>query len=89
MSRWLCLLGLGCGARVPVFSEGSDGFMAYELPEDEGECASDAECMENGCGNHCTAASAEPFVGTCEYAPHLDYASCGCVSERCRWFRRL
>jgi hypothetical protein len=85
MWRWMLLVSSACGARVPVFSEGDDGYSSYELPESEGECLADTDCEENGCGNHCTATSAGSFVGSCEYAAHLDYSVCGCVSERCRW----
>lgn len=73
------------GGRVPVFDPSDDGWH-YELPQSEGECADDGDCVQGGCGNHCVSADAEPFAATCEYAEHNDYASCGCVHETCRWY---
>jgi hypothetical protein len=86
MWRWMWLVCLGCGARVPVFSEGSDDFLAYELPESEGECFVDADCDGEGCGSDCTAQHADTGMATCAAPAHLSYSSCGCVSGRCRWF---
>jgi hypothetical protein len=86
-AAWIVVVAAGCatGERVPVYEPGDDGW-GYEVPEAEGECGTDLGCDLNGCGNHCTAADAEPFVGSCEYAAHNDYAECGCVEGRCRWY---
>jgi hypothetical protein len=77
---------VGCGDRFEVYQPGEPGFSAYEQPETDGECQTDLQCTTNGCGNHCTSTATESFVGTCEYAAHNDFAACGCVDQRCRWF---
>lgn len=80
---WVTLLA-GCGPRIPVYTPADDGF-SYELPESPGECEDDSDCMENGCGNHCTSVDTDSFIGTCEYAGHLDWSFCGCLHTTCRW----
>jgi hypothetical protein len=87
MTRTIAVLLLaGCGNRIEVYQPGEPGFTAYEQPETAGECTTDLQCTTNGCGNHCTSIDTEPFIGTCEYAAHNDFAACGCVEQRCRWF---
>ena len=85
MRAVLTLLLAGCGPRVAVYTPNDDGF-SYELPEEDGECDLDLDCTLNGCGNHCTSVDAESFAGACLYAGHNDYAECGCVRGRCRWY---
>ena len=78
---------LGCGlVRVPVFSEGDEGFTKFERPQAHKECKEDDECSTNGCGNHCTATSTGDFIANCEEAPHKAHSTCGCVRNRCQWY---
>jgi hypothetical protein len=53
----------------------------------ESKCSHDGECMQNGCGNICSSYREGSLIGTCELAPRLKDAYCGCVRDRCAWFK--
>ena len=55
------------------------------------ECNSDTECIKGGCfGQICQSINEELDVSVCEYAYCYDdneyKVSCGCISNKCRWF---
>lgn len=59
-----------------------------EQPEQDGECASDGDCVRAGCSSEvCTSRpSAADIMTTCEILPCFDVLdACGCVQGRCRW----
>ena len=57
------------------------------LPADEKACAHDGECVANGCGNDCDHWSIAGLPGTCPLLSELQGAFCGCVQDRCAWFK--
>jgi hypothetical protein len=61
--------------RVPDFNSGA---MA---------CAHDGHCVVNGCGNECDHWTLGNAAGTCQGEGRLEEAYCGCVEERCAWFK--
>lgn len=51
-----------------------------------GSCTHDGECLNNGCGNHCTSYQIPRFGSICPAYTVLTSAFCGCVKRRCTWF---
>ena len=89
--------GPGCCPVAPVYDpeaprtvaiEAGSPMSGLELPEGDDECTHDGECVQNGCGQYCTAYTAPGFISTCECYPALHDTFCGCVEGRCRWFRQ-
>lgn len=55
-----------------------------ELPELEGECARDSDCVVSGCQNEiCSTVRVE---SVCRPAPML-CAECACIGQVCRWIK--
>jgi hypothetical protein len=51
-------------------------------------CADDGNCFIDGCGDVCASADARPNgPGICERHPDWGNVYCGCVQDRCVWFR--
>lgn len=50
-----------------------------------GMCQHDGECVVTGCGNRCVHWSLAPFSSNCRGLGEAVW--CGCVSNRCAWFR--
>ncbi len=73
--------GAGRTAVSTAINAGRD-LRGYE----RGRCRSDGDCVIDGCGQHCVAVGAPPFASTCEGVHAFDFAACGCVRGRCRWF---
>lgn len=53
-----------------------------------GSCRHDGDCVENGCGNHCTSYTNYSLPGICPYYGNLEPGFCGCVRGECWWFRQ-
>lgn len=68
-------------ALAAAINSGTD-WSRYE----SGRCRNDGDCMIGGCGQHCVAATQGSFASTCEGVSGLEYAACGCLRGRCRWF---
>ena len=58
-----------------------------ELPEQDGECKSDADCGSGGCsGEMCVARSLGAITSTCEVRACFGVLdTCGCVEGKCQW----
>jgi eight-cysteine-cluster-containing protein len=59
-----------------------------ELPEQDGECTTDADCARSGCSQElCVAAAgAAGIMSTCEVLPCFQVlGACGCAAGRCAW----
>lgn len=59
-----------------------------EMPQTDGECTTDADCVRAGCGSEIctTATAAEGLMSTCEDRPCFHVLdTCGCHEGRCTW----
>jgi len=80
------------GERKPAIGElvpGSLGGLEDPLHEQDGECAHDGDCVQNGCSQYCSSYEDPMFVSSCECYPGLSVAHCGCVDGRCQWFYQV
>jgi eight-cysteine-cluster-containing protein len=62
-----------------------------ELPQADGECTADADCVRAGCSAELcvTRAAAADRSSTCEVLPCFNVLeACGCVAGRCQWSLR-
>lgn len=71
-------------APTPCFTPDDPADPVMELPELEGECAQDTDCVVSGCQNE--ICSTVRVASVCSPAPLL-CAECGCIGQVCRWLK--
>lgn len=83
-----CTPSPGRCARPPYHPEAPRSRIWEAAHLTAGSCRSDGDCVENGCGNHCTSYTNYSLPGICPYYSILEPGFCGCVQGQCWWFRQ-
>lgn len=53
-----------------------------------GSCSQDGDCYKSGCGAHCISFNTAKANGNCTKSD-LSGTYCGCVNQRCTWFKLI